>query len=368
MSARAGAGAEAPRHISLATGDVRIPVYEGGAGGGFLPEDQEYPSPAGAAGLRAAVATACGGGSIGPDNVLVTPGARLAILAVLGTVLGPRPSVLVPTPYWPSYPELIRAAGGAPVPVPGAVGDGTVDLDELERCRTAATGAVVVNSPRNPDGAVTGRDSLRDLLAWAAGRGIFVLFDQVYRGVPGAAPAPSVLDLGGVPAPQVAVVDGLTKSHALAGLRVGWAIGERALIGRVAATAHHLTGGTCTVAQRMAVAALASTPGRQRLAGELDANRRQAHARLTALPGVSCTLPAGGIFLFPDLRDWLAGPAPEAARRDLAGWLRDRHGVVVGDGTAYGAPGHVRISFALPSRQVAAGIDRIAAALGGRGG
>lgn len=370
MSTVANAPAVLPERVSLATGDVRIPVYGDGAGPVLREVDQAYPVAAGADDLRAAVAATVGAGTE-PVQVVIAPGARLAILAVLRTVLGQRRQVLVPTPFWPSYPELIRAAGGEPVLVPGAVGVGTPDLAELARRSTAGTGAVLLNSPRNPDGAVIGQEQLRELVAWATRRDLVVVFDQVYRGVPAdAGPATSVCDLPEFPSPRLVMIDGLTKSHALAGLRVGWAVAEPSVAAATAATGHHLYGGTCTAAQQLAVRALAPGPHRERLVAELAAvlaaNRRLAMTRLAALPGVEVRPPAGGIFLFPDLRGWQASAAPAAARRDLVGWLRE-HGVVVGDGAGFGASGHVRLSFAVPTGQLAAGLDRLEAAIGDPG-
>lgn len=353
--------------VSLAAGDVRIPVHHGVEVPAPRYGDQPYPPGPGTDRLRAAVVEATPG-QFAADGVLVTPGARVAILALLHTMLTSGSRVLIPMPYWPTYPVLVRAAGGEPVFVPGRVGDGDVDLPALESRVDAQTRVLILNSPRNPDGARIDRDCLRRLVSWAGERGLSVIFDQVYRGIPAAAgPAASVLDPPGALPGHVAVVDGLTKRQALAGLRVGWAIGEPSLIRRAAAVSQHLFGGTCTIAQDVAAGALATAPP-DGLARVLDANRLRAHARLAALPGVTCTLPAGGMFLFPDLRQWLASAAPAAAREDLAGWLRDRLLVEVGDGAAYGAPGHIRLSFALPPDQLDAGIDRIVAAVEGRDG
>lgn len=217
---------------------------------------------------------------------------------------------------------------------------------------------------------MVGVETLRAVLSWADHRGLLVLCDEVYRGVPSpGGPAPSARELRPGPSPHVVVVDGLTKSHALAGLRIGWALGHRSVIASAAVAGHHLFGGVSATAQRAAVAALADG-GRVRVAlgPVLAANQAYARDRLEELPGVACPGPAGGIFLFPDLREWLAGPAPEAAAADLAGWLRDRHRVLAADGAPFGAPGHLRLSFAVPPTELAAGLDRLRAAVLGRPG
>lgn len=356
--------------VSLSTGDIRIQVHPDQARPGVpRSADQPYRAPSGDAELRELVSryTAVAGGTqITADHVVVTPGARQAIFATLRAMLGERREVLLPSPYWTSYPALIEMAGGSPVTVPGEVGDGRLTVDRLETLRSPHTAVVVVNSPRNPDGAVTPADSLREIVEWASGHGIGVLFDQVYRGVRLAPePAPSVAGLYEELPDHCVLIDGLTKSHALAGLRIGWAIAPPPLRGPIVATASHLIGGTCGVAQDTARQALVDGEAQVRtgemLAGQLD----MALSQLAEVRGLRCDRPQGGIFLFPDLREWLSGSAPAEARKNLSGWLRERHGVAVVDGGGFGAPGHVRISFALPREQLREGIRRLRGALGG---
>ncbi|MER7667485.1 aminotransferase class I/II-fold pyridoxal phosphate-dependent enzyme [Kitasatospora sp. NPDC096128] len=372
----------------LSTGDVRVPVYPAAAALPAL-DDQPYPPPAGQDGLRAAIAayaTASGTATIRPEQVLVAPGARAAILSVLAGALGDRREVLVPGPYWASYPTLIKAAGGTAVLVPGQVGVGAPSIGALEAALTGRTGALVLNSPRNPDGSVIPAERLRELSDWAEARGLLLLFDQVYRGVPiGDGPAPSVLGLGPELPAHCVVVDGLTKSHALAGLRIGWAIAAGPVLDAATAHASHVIGGTGSTAQRIALAVLGGEPGsdtgggpggepgtqpdrddrRARLGSALEGNLKAVLERLSGIPGVSCPRPEGGIFAFPDLRGWLAEHAPPGARADLTGWLRDEHRVAVVDGKAFGAPGHVRLSFALPEEDLLTGVDRLRTALTG---
>jgi aspartate aminotransferase len=343
--------------VVLSTGDVRVPVHPEAAAAAPRRSDQPYRPPAGLDGLRAAVA-ARAGGAVSAEHVVVTPGARLAVAALFAAVLDGG-EVLLPVPHWASYPPLIRMYGGVPVPV---AGEPTAAV--LDRHRTPATRLVVVNSPRNPDGAVIPPAALREVVDWAGRYGIVVLADEVYRAVPtGAGPPPSLLDLHPELPAHCVVVDGLSKSHALAGLRIGWSVAAPPLTAQLTAAASHLVGGTCTSTKETAMDALAGTAATAaRLGPVLAGNLDRARAGLAGLPGVRCPRPAGGIFLFPDLRGWLV-EAPAAARTDLAGWLRDEHGVAVVDGAPFGAPGHVRICFATPPDQLAAGIDRLAGAL-----
>ena len=345
--------------VVLSTGDVRVPVYPDAAAAQPRAADQPYPLPAGTDALRNAIAARAG---VPARDVLVAPGARLAILSVLAAAVADRREVLLPTPYWSSYPTLIRAAGGVPVVVP--------DVGSFAGARTRDTGVVVVNSPRNPDGYVVPAKQLRALVEWAGAGGITVLFDQVYRGVPGVGPvAPSVLDLGpGLPA-HCAVVDGLSKSHALAGLRLGWALVSGALREAAVVHASHVVGGTGVPVQEAALAALADRGVRSRLEPVLAANLEYALGRLATVPGVACRRPEGGIFLFPEVRfpeGRLPGGGPHAA--DRVRWLREEHRLAVVDGAAFGAPGHLRLSFAVPPDQLRTGIDRLCLALRGPAG
>jgi aspartate aminotransferase len=347
----------------LSTGDVRLPVHPVGSAPPARRSDQAYRQPAGDRTLRTLIAESAGGGATAAQ-VLVTPGARQAILATLCAVLTPGDEVLVPAPYWASYPHLIGLAGGTTVVVPGEVGDGRPDIGGLEARRTGRTRAVIVNSPRNPDGAVVEADVLRHIVRWADESGLVVLFDQVYRGVVLTPdPAPSITDLYDELPAHCVIVDGLSKSHALAGLRVGWALAAEHIVQPATAVASHFIGHTCGSAQDTACQVLAGGEAdRRRIGAGLAANRDIALDELAAVPGVSCRRPTGGIFLFPDVREWLAG-APEEVRRSPDRWLADRHRVAVVNRAAFGAPGFLRLSFALPAHDLVVGLRRLQAAL-----
>ena len=345
--------------LALSTGDVRVPVYPPASACPPRRADQAYPHPGGADSLRHAVSgyAAATGARVRAEQVFVAPGARLAILCVLAGAVTEHRHVLLPSPYWASYPVLIAAAGGIPVIVPGKPGQPFPDLDLLEAMRTPGTGALVVNSPRNPDGQVVAAPALRALVEWTAAHRIVLIFDQVYRGVPlPAAPPPSVLDLFGELPGHCAVIDSLSKSHALAGLRIGWALAAGELLTSAVNYGSHILGGTSMIAQEMAVAALGQAHAFRAELGEiLQANLASLLGELAGIPCVTCARPQGGIFVFPDIRAWLAARAPAPARKNVTAWLRAAHHVAVADGAAFGAPGHIRLSFALPPSQVEAG-------------
>ncbi|MFF7361530.1 aminotransferase class I/II-fold pyridoxal phosphate-dependent enzyme [Streptomyces sp. NPDC008125] len=367
------AGAHEQDVVVLATGDVRVPVHPAASAVRARRADQHYRAPAGDPDLRSLIARYAapeGSPVVSPEEVLVAPGARQALVAVLGAVLGERREVLFAAPYWASYPHLVKLVGGVPVPVPGPVGDGTLDVDAWEARRTPDTAAIIVNSPRNPDGAVIPEDLLRALIEWAGRHGLTVICDEVYRGVPlDGRTAPSVRDVFGELPEHCVVVDGLSKSHALAGLRFGWTIAPADIRARAVAVASHLIGNTSSLVQSAAAVVLAEgEPERQLVGRELTANLDLAMKVLDSVEGLVCPRPEGGIFLFPDVREPLAGlgrlgePRSEALRAPAA-WLKDRHRVAVVDGAAFGAPGYLRLSFALPAPQLTTGLERLRHAL-----
>jgi aspartate aminotransferase len=341
--------------VDLAAGDVRLPFpHPDGVSRTIGPADQAYPDTAGAADLRTAIAAyATGTAAVTAGQVLVTPGARAALFLTLLQATGRE--VLLPVPGWGSYPTLVRAAGAQPVdygPHP--------EVAALDAARTSRTAIVVINSPRNPDGAVVNADTVIAALDWAQQHGIIVLFDQVYRGL-ASPPSPSPLDIAGDLAPGCVVVDGLTKSHAAAGIRLGWAItGD--LMPALTAVASHLIGGVSTRPQQAALATLTAPAGARTAAlSGLAEQVRQSAARLDAIPGISCPAPDAGFFLFPDLRGWLATTTP-GPRSDMTTWLRNEHGVAVVDGAAFGAPGHIRLSAAVDRQVLDTGLQRLTAA------
>ncbi len=338
--------------LVLSTGDVRLPCYRPSGARPRL-ADQRYRTAQGEPELRAAIAATSGG--LAPDQLLITPGARQALLLAFASLPAGRREILLPRPYWASYPALAGTVGAALR---------VVDADRLEAATRPATGAVLINSPRNPDGAVLDAGRLAELVAWTEAAGLLLIFDQVYRGVPlPGAVAPSPLELpGGLPA-HCLVVDGLAKSHALAGLRIGWLAGSRQLLTPITALASHLVGGTSSAAQDAALVALQAGSSSE-LGRKLADNRDYGAGRLDRLPGVRCPVPAGGIFLFPDLTGWLA--EADVPATELVAWLEREHRVAVVDGAAFGAAGHVRLSFAVPAEQFRRGIRRLVGALESR--
>ncbi|HVB45632.1 MAG TPA: aminotransferase class I/II-fold pyridoxal phosphate-dependent enzyme [Streptosporangiaceae bacterium] len=349
--------------VVLSTGDVRV-RYPGRQSAVVRDVGQRYQEPQGLAALRSAVAGLAGPG-LDPGQVLIAAGARQALLLIFAALVGSsRPRLVVPEPYWASYPALAESVGCEIIVARGPAGE--FDVAALRQAAGPRTGAVVLNSPRNPDGAILRPGELAELVSWTKAAGLLLVFDQVYRGVPLPGPAaPSPLHLpGGLPEHCV-VVDGLTKSHALAGLRIGWAIAAPGLVSRLTALSSHLVGGVCLGAQEIALAALAEgADGRASVGRVLAANRDDGVRRLAGIPGVRCGMPLGGIFLFPDLDGWLTDRGMAAS--DFVPWLEERHSVAAVPGSAFGMAGSVRLSYAVDEDVFQAGMDRLCAALAAR--
>ncbi|MDQ3932939.1 MAG: pyridoxal phosphate-dependent aminotransferase [Actinomycetota bacterium] len=304
------------------------------------------------------------------DQVLVTNGGKHALYEVFQTLLGPGDEALLPAPYWVSYPEQIRLAGAEPVIVPTAADAGyRVSIDQLEALLTERTKLLVFVSPSNPTGAVYPPHEVVAVGRWAAERGLWVVTDEIYEHlIYGDAEFASMP----VVAPEVAgrcvVVNGVAKTYAMTGWRVGWLIGPREVVAAATRIQSHLTSNVCNVAQRAALAALT---GPQQCVEDMrqafDRRRQLTVERVSSIEGVVCPEPFGAFYAFPDcsgvLSRHLAGRRVHSAF-DLADTLLDVAKVAVVPGDPFGGPGCLRISYALGDDDLADGLDRIAKALG----
>ncbi len=277
--------------------------------------------------------------------------------------------MLVPAPYWVSYPEQVRLAGGTVVPLPTTADDGyRVSVEQLEAARTPATKALVFVSPSNPTGAVYPAGELRRIGRWAAEVGIWVITDEIYEHlVYGDAVFASLP----VEVPELAqrcvVVNGVAKTYAMTGWRVGWSIAPPAVAAAIARLQSHVTSNVSNVAQRAALAAVSGplddVVGMRRT---YDRRRRRAHEVLSGVPGVTCPLPGGAFYLFPDVRTRLERPVAGhvvASSLELCALLLDEAKVALVPGEGFGAPGHVRLSYALADEDLEKGLTRIAEVL-----
>ena len=333
-----------------------------------VPRFHKYTPAPGLPELREAVAAKTArdsGYEVSAAQVLITNGGKHAVYETFATLLDPGDEVLLPTPYWTTYPEAIRLAGGVPVPVMTDEQTGyLVSVADLEAARTSRTKLLLFVSPSNPTGAVYPPDQVAALGRWAAEHGIWVVTDEIYEHlVYGDARFSSVP----VMAPEVAdtcvVLNGVAKTYAMTGWRVGWMIGPLDVIKAASNLQSHATSNVCNVAQAAALEAVSgdlSAVAEMRAA--FDRRRQTMTALLNEIPGVVCPLPEGAFYCYPSVKGVLgkeiAGSRPSSSS-ELAELILDHADVAVVPGEAFGTPGYFRLSCALGDDDLVEGVSRM---------
>jgi aspartate aminotransferase len=332
------------------------------------PRFHHYTPAAGLPELREAVAAKTArdsGYQVSPSQVLITNGGKQAVYEAFATLLDPGDEVLLPTPYWTTYPEAISLAGGVPVPVMTDERSGyRASVADLEAACTRRTKLLVFVSPSNPTGAVYPPGQVAEIGQWAAERGLWVATDEIYEHlVYGEAKFSSIP----VAAPEVAdrcvVLNGVAKTYAMTGWRVGWMIGPADVIKAAGNLQSHATSNVCNVAQ---AAALAAVTGDLSAVAEMraafDRRRLAMTTMLNDIPGVICPLPEGAFYCYPSVKGVLgkelAGSRP-ASSAELAEVILDHADVAVVPGEAFGTPGYFRLSCALGDADLEEGITRL---------
>ena len=333
-------------------------------------KNHRYTPTAGLAELREAVAdatTSNSGVEVSPSQVLVTNGGKYAVFAACATLLDPGDEVIVPAPYWVSYPWTIQLAGGTAVPVLTDQANGfQVTIDQLDRVVTERTKALIFVSPSNPTGAVYNPETVSELAAWASERGIWVIADEIYEhfvydGAEFSSIAASMDD-------RWVIVNGVAKAYAMPGWRVGWMVGPPDVIKAASGFQSHSTSNVCNVAQHAALAALS---GPQESVSEMkaafDRRRLAMYEGLSNIAGMECIMPQGAFYAFPNCSGLLGrslGGRKVNNTIELASAILEEIKVAIVPGEAFGAPGFVRFSYALSDHDLARGIRRLADFLG----
>ena len=307
---------------------------------------------------------------IGAAQVLVTNGGKQAVYEAFATLLDPGDEVLLPAPYWTTYPECIRLAGGVPVEVATDHSAGYLaTVQQLEAARTERTKVLLFCSPSNPTGAVYPREQVEAIGRWAVDNGIWVLSDEIYEhlvydGVHADSMPVVVPEL----AETCVIVNGVAKTYAMTGWRVGWLIGPADVVKAATNLQSHATSNVSNVAQAAAVAALRgdlSAVADMRTA--FDRRRRTMVRMLQEIPGVECPEPKGAFYCFPCVEDVLGksirGRTPSTTA-ELAELVLEEAEVAVVPGEAFGAPGYFRLSYALGDDDLVEGVTRLAKLLG----
>lgn len=310
-----------------------------------------YTATAGILPLRQAVADrllATQGVTVTADQVVVTTGAKLALYALFQVLLNPGDAVLLPAPYWVSYSEQVKLAGGTPIEV-APTASLKVTPDQLEAAVTPATKAIVLNSPQNPSGLVYSKTELQAIGDWAVSHDLVIVADEIYGDLiyDGPQPSPSMLTLSQAVVDHTVVINGVSKTYAMTGWRIGYAIGQPALMQALTTVLSHMTGNTAAVSQ---AAALAALTGDQTPVHEMRAAFQQRldtiYPLLTAIPGFSLPhKPQGAFYLFPDVQEAMRLAGCQTTDEFVTAVLNDAHVALV-TGEAFGLPHHVRLSYA----------------------
>jgi aspartate aminotransferase len=332
------------------------------------PRNHHYTPAAGLPELREAIAAKTdrdSGYPVTPGQVLVTNGGKQAVYQAFATLLDPGDEVLLPAPYWTTYPEAIRLAGGVPVVVGTDESSGYLaSVQQLEAARTARTKLLVFCSPSNPSGAVYPPDQVAAIGQWAVEAGIWVVTDEIYEHlVYGSTQHVSMPVAVPELAERCVVINGVAKTYAMTGWRVGWLIGPTDVVKAATNLESHLTSNVCNVAQRAALAAVSgdlSAVAAMRAA--FDRRRRTIVRMLREIPGVTCPEPHGAFYAYPSVRGVLGrelrGRRP-ASSAELAELILDEAEVAVVPGEAFGTPGYLRLSYALGDDDIVEGVTRL---------
>ena len=303
-------------------------------------------------------------------QVLVTNGGKQALYNTFATLLDAGDEALLPAPYWTTYPESIRLAGGVPVIIPTNEDTGyKASVAQLDEALTPRTKLLVFVSPSNPTGAVYTPDEVRAIGQWAADKGIWVVTDEIYEHlVYGDALFASMP----VQVPELTdrcvVVNGVAKTYAMTGWRVGWMIGPTDVVKAATNLQSHATSNVANVSQKAALAALTGDLSAVEMMREaFDRRRRTIVEMLNAIPGIACPEPEGAFYVYPSVKGVLGrairGRVPMTSA-ELAEIILDEAEVAVVPGEAFGTDGYLRLSYALGDDDLAEGVGRIGALLG----
>lgn len=330
--------------------------------------NHKYSAASGLPELREAVAVATNAGSgvsATLDNVVITNGGKQAVFNSLAAIVDDGDEVLLPSPYWVTYPEAVALAGGTSVMVDTSIESGfKTTVEQLDAHLTPKTTALIFTSPSNPTGAVYTPEEVEAIGRWAEDRDIWVITDEIYdRLVYGTAAFASLPGLVEGMRDRSIIINGVAKTYAMTGWRVGWMVGPADVMKAAGSLMSHSTSNVANVTQR---AALAAVTGPQDVVEDrrqiFDRRRKAMVQHLRSMPGVTCLEPEGAFYAFPDMRGVLgrefSGQVAETTL-DLAAIALEHAHVAFVPGEAFGAPGHARFSYALSDSELDDGMERL---------
>lgn len=364
--------------ISYAAGEPDFPtpahIVEAALKAVADPKNHRYTPAAGLPELREAVAAKTlrdSGLEVGAGQVVVTNGGKQAVYQAFQVLLDDGDEVLVPTPYWTTYPEAIKLAGGRQVDVFAGSDQGyLVTVEQLEAARTERTRALLFVSPSNPTGAVYPPEQVRAIGEWALEHGIWVISDEIYQNLtyaddPEAAPPRALSIVEAVPAlaDQTILVNGVAKTYAMTGWRLGWMVGPADVIKGAANLQSHLSSNVSNISQRAAIAALTGPQDAvEEMRRAFDRRRRTIVAELSKIDGVTVPVPEGAFYVYPDVsgllgREW--GGVTPTTSLELADLMLEQADVAAVPGEAFGPSGFLRFSYALGDAPLLEGVQRL---------
>jgi len=358
--------------ISFAAGEPDFPtpahIVEAALTAVTDPRNHRYTPAAGLPELREAIAAKTlrdSGLAVPPSRVLVTNGGKQAVYQAFATLLDQGDEVLLPTPYWTTYPEAIRLAGGVPVDVFAGSDQGyLVTVEQLEAARTDKTKVLLFVSPSNPTGAVYSEAETRAIGEWAEEHGLWVISDEIYQNLTyDGVRAVSIVEAVPALADRTILVNGVAKTYAMTGWRLGWMVGPQDAITAAANLQSHLTSNVSNISQRAGIAALnGPQDDAEAMRVAFDRRRKLIVAELNKIPGIHTPTPQGAFYVYPDVtgllgRSW--GGVTPTSSLELADLILDQAEVAAVPGEAFGPSGFLRLSYALSDDALLEGVRRL---------
>ena len=299
------------------------------------------------------------------DQVLVTNGGKQAVYQAFASILDPGDEVILPSPYWTTYPECIKLAGGVSVEIFADESQNyLVSVEQLEKARTAKTKVLLFCSPSNPTGSVYSPEQVKAIGNWALANGLWVVTDEIYEHLLyDGATAPSICVAVPALADRTIIINGVAKTYAMTGWRVGWMIGPKDVIKAATNLQSHLSSNVSNISQRAAITALSGDLSAVHKMGEAFDRRRKLIVKLlNEIPGVSCPNPTGAFYVYPSVKGVLGkeirGKRPKTSA-ELATLILEEVEVAAVPGEAFGPSGYLRFSYALGDEDIIEGIGRV---------
>ena len=299
------------------------------------------------------------------DQVLVTNGGKQAVYQAFASILDPGDEVILPSPYWTTYPECIKLAGGESVEIFADESQNyLVSVEQLEKVRTAKTKVLLFCSPSNPTGSVYSPEQVKAIGNWALANDLWVVTDEIYEHLLyDGATAPSICVAVPALADRTIIINGVAKTYAMTGWRVGWMIGPKDVIKAATNLQSHLSSNVSNISQRAAIAALSGDLSAVNKMGEAFDRRRKLIVKLlNEIPGVSCPNPTGAFYVYPSVKGVLGkeirGKRPKTSA-ELATLILEEVEVAAVPGEAFGPSGYLRFSYALGDEDIIEGLGRV---------